>query len=142
MPINKKMLDALKQDRKRRAHRPAGPPPELKAPRKLEDRMIRDHQSVLQNIEFALVTASRELDFVDDKLVAAVLRCAIQQTEADDEDTRVVLRLLAHAAELREDVDDATWVNCLRVVYTSVRRHSACRAGDTDYLDFVAQYVK
>jgi hypothetical protein len=142
MAISKKMLDALKQDRKRRTHRPAGPPPELKAPRKLEDRMISDHQDVLENIEVALVTAFWQLDFVDDKLVAGVLRCAIQQTDAEDEETRVLLRLLVHVGELREDVDDATWTNCLRVVYTSVRRHSACRAGDTDYLDFVEQYVK
>jgi hypothetical protein len=95
-----------------------------------------------ENIEFALVTTSRELDFVDDKLVAAVLRCAIQQTEAEGEDTRVVLWLRGQVGELRQDVDDATWTNCLRVVYTSVRRHSACRAGDTDYLGFVEQYIE
>ena len=48
---------------------------------KLIRRMTRDHQDVLQNIEFALVSAYREDRRIDDSIIAETLRSAIRGQE-------------------------------------------------------------
>ena len=42
---------------------------------------------------------------------------------------------------MRPSIDDQLWTTALRVVLTSVRRHSERRDGDVDYLNFVSAYI-
>ena len=142
--LGKKHREALRRQSKRRAPRPEPPivgPTQLKASGTLENRLTRDHQDVLQNVEFALVSAYRKADEVDDKTVEAVLRSAIRGVQSDDPIVQWVQTLLDAMRATRKDVSDDLWIDALRVVYASVRRHSACRAGDIHYLDFVTQFV-
>lgn len=142
--LSKKHFEELKKHAKRRARRPApkfGPPLKLAAHGNLERRMTRDYADVLQNVEFGLVTAFRESNEVDDRIVDMALRAAIGQKEPDDPHARRVIEHLSGLRLLRGDISDEEWRDALRVVFASVRRHSQCRAGDTAYLDFVSPYL-
>ena len=106
--------------------------------------MTRDHVDVLQNIEFALVTAARDEPKIDDDVIDRALRACIDQTEAhEDADPRVaaICGMLMRTRTMREDVTDEIWSAGLRTVQKSVRRHSSLAPAETNYLDFVRQYV-
>ena len=104
--------------------------------------ITRDHQDVLQNIEFALVKCRKEDRRVDDRAVDEALGAAIGQAEAPGHAIAAdVFGGLAAIRKLREDVDDDLWRNALRVVRDSVHAHSKLRPGETSYLDFVAPFV-
>ncbi len=142
--LSKKHRQALRSADRRRANRPVPqivPIASLKASGSLENRMIRGHQDVLQNIEFALVSSYREGDNIDDKVVEDALQAAIRGREPEDPAAEEAFCRLAAIRQMREDVPDELWTDGLRVVYSSVRRHSECRPGQTSYLDFVSPYV-
>jgi hypothetical protein len=142
--LGKKHLEALKKQTKRRTQRPlakATPPATLKASSGLENRMMRQYQDVLQNVEFGLVTAYREWDEVDDRVVDRALQATILKTQAADPLAQRIVDLLDEVRSQREDVADDVWRDAMRVVLNSARRHSACRAGDTNYLDFAARFI-
>jgi hypothetical protein len=142
--LSRKALRELKKAEKRRARRPVPKvmaPQSLSAPGNVERRMMNSYQSVLQNIEFALVSAYRDHESVDDAVVAQTLRAAILRTSPDDPAVRIALAVLNGIRDMRSDVPDEVWIDGLRVVYNSVGRHSRCRHGETDYLDFVAEFL-
>jgi hypothetical protein len=101
----------------------------------------RDHQDVLQNIEFVLVTLWRKDDTIDDRTVSVALRAAIAGTEPDEPRAAELFRHLASIPETREDVDDTLWKSALRVVDESVHTHSQCGKGETSYLRFVSPFL-
>jgi hypothetical protein len=139
-----KRKKALRAYAKKRARRPAGTVAErvsLKANHRLEQRMIRDHIDVLQNVEFSLVRTANESDQIDDLVVERILRDAIKYESSEDPIVRWGLDLLATVRQQRPDVADDLWRDALRVVYTSLTRHSSCQPGDTNYLRFVSRYV-
>ncbi len=145
MAVNQKQLARLKKAQRRREARPATThvaPVKLKASRGLESRMARDHIDLLQNIEFGLSNEYADEDDVDDFVVSKALKAAILGGQPEDSLAQQVHAVLLDIREMRNDADDETWSNALRVVYTSVRRHSNCRRGSIDYLTFISKYVK
>jgi hypothetical protein len=110
-------------------------------PRKLLKQMTRDHQDVLQNIEFILVSGYREDRTIDDRIVAEALRAAIQGDMPVDARARSLTEGLEEMRHFRSDVPDQTWRDGLRTVLQSVHRHSSIVAGSRAYLDFVCDFI-
>jgi len=110
-------------------------------PRKLMKRMTQDHQDVLQNIEFVLVTGYREDRTIDDRIIADALKAAINGGMPEDTLAQSVNESLEGIRELRSDVSDEIWRNCLKTVLQSVHKHSSLRPGSRDYLDFVSNFI-
>ena len=112
---------------------------------KISRNMERDHLDVLQNIELAIVKAFDEFEAVDDSAVREALVALLNDREpggqADGQPAHAVWINLSAVRRLRNDVLEATWRDGLRVVLHSVRNHSACRPGETAYLDFVSLFV-
>ena len=108
---------------------------------KLMKRMTQDHQDVLQNIEFVLVTRHREDSSIDDCVIADALKAAINGDMPEDALAQSVNESLEGMREFRSDVSDEIWRNCLQTVLQSVYRHSSLRPGSMDYLDFVSDYI-
>jgi hypothetical protein len=111
------------------------------SPIKRMKRMASGHEDVLQNIEFALVTRHRGDPTIDDRAVSEALRACIKHTEPVDPRAADLVAALAGIRELREDVPDDVWLEGLRVVEESVRRHSHLRSGEKSYLAFAAQFI-
>lgn len=101
----------------------------------------RDHPDVLQNIEFVLVNAYRELRGIDDLVVLQALQAAQRRVSPPDPLADEILDELGAIRALRSDVSDSVWRDCLAAVEDSVGNHSTCRPGATGYLDFVKRYV-
>ena len=108
---------------------------------KLTRRMIRDHQDVLQNIEFALVSAYREDRRIDDSIIAETLRSAIRGQEPESVLAGQLRIRLEGIREMRADIEDDLWLDGLRVVLDSLRNHSDAKPGSIGYLSFVSRYV-
>ncbi len=108
---------------------------------KLMKRMTRDHQDVLQNIEFILVTGYRDDHSIDDCIVADALEAAILGSEPEDCRARSLNEALEEIRQLRSDVSDDIWTDGLRTVLQSVHRHSRLTPGCTWYLDFASQFI-
>jgi hypothetical protein len=115
-----------------------------RSPTRRMKEMARDHQDVLQNIEFALVNAHRADARVDDGVVLAALTACRTGKSKESDEPRVldVVDLLDEIRALREDVADDVWAECLQVVEDSVRRHSDRRPRETSYLDFAARFIR
>jgi len=109
--------------------------------RKLLKRMARDHQDVLQNIEFVLVSGYRSDRSIDDRIVADVLKAAILDDIPEDARAQTLNEGLEEVREIRSDISDDIWLDGLRTVLQSVHRHSSLIAGSRGYLDFVSDYV-
>ena len=104
-------------------------------------RMAREHEDVLQNIEFALVDGRRDDPGVDDRdALAALIACRLG-TEAEEPRVGELVDRLTAIRELREDVSADVWAEALRVIEDSVRRHSNLRPGEISYFDFAARYI-
>jgi len=110
-------------------------------PRKLMKRMTQDHQDVLQNIEFVLVTGYREDRTIDDRIIADALEAAIHGDTPEDNLAHSLNESLEGMREFRHDISDETWRDCLRTVLQSVHRHSSLRPGSRGYLDFVSDFI-
>ena len=108
---------------------------------KLMKRMSRDHQDVLQNIEFVLVTRYREDRTIDDRIVADALEAAIHGDTPEDTLAQSLNESLEGMREFRREISDETWRDCLRTVLQSVHRHSSLRPGSRGYLDFVSDFI-
>lgn len=109
--------------------------------RKLLRRMTRDHQDVLQNIEFILVSGYREDGRIDDRIIAQALKAAIRGEVPESARAQSLNESLDEMRELRADVPDDIWRVGLRTVLQSVQRHSNLRPGEREYLDFVSDFV-
>jgi len=107
----------------------------------MEDRMIENYQDVLQNIEFTLIECYRENNEIDDATIALALRCAILSEQPQNDLADGLVDALAQAREIREDVSDDLWCDCMRTVLRSVDRHSNLKPGKRDYIHFVSPYI-
>ncbi len=108
---------------------------------KLYHQMPRDHVDVLQNIEFALVSAWRDNEMIDDSVIASALKISIAGGKPADERTAGVVQRLSAIREVRPDISDELWNNGLKVVLESVHTHSTLARGDTGYLDFISRFL-
>jgi hypothetical protein len=108
---------------------------------KIFDVMTENHVDVLQNIEFVLISSYRNNKDIDDKVVAAALKAAIQCSESDDELSNSLVKAIAQTRSMRKDVSNEIWTNGLKVVLESVYNHSEAQKGDTDYLDFASGFM-
>jgi len=99
------------------------------------------HFDLLQNIEFSLVAAWRELPELDDRRFHHGLKAAMLRSRPDDPLAQEVYDRLQIAELARSDIEPELWHDALRVVAESVRTHSTLRQGDRSYLAFVAPYV-
>jgi len=108
---------------------------------KLLKRMTRDHQDVLQDIEFVFISRYREDGRIDDRIVADTLKAAISGDTAEDALAESLNKDLEGARLLRSDVSDDIWRDGLRTVLQSVHRHSYLRPGEREYLDFVSYFI-
>jgi len=104
-------------------------------------RMSREHQDILQNIEFAFISTWRRRGDVDDRACHAAIECLLSGTEAPGGTAAVLLEQLLAVREMRTDVPEHLWRDGLRVVADSIRTHSQRRPGEVGYLSFVGQYV-
>ena len=68
---------------------------------KLLKRMTRDHQDVLQNIEFTLVSCYRDDRSVDDRRIAAALKVAIGGDLSEDSGTQSLAECLDRIRQVR-----------------------------------------
>jgi hypothetical protein len=107
----------------------------------LMGRMVRDHQDVLQNIEFILVTGYREDHSIDDRIVADALKAAIHHDVPQEPRVISLNEGLEEIRQFRSDISDDVWRDCLRVVLQSVHRHSSLSPGSRGYLNFVSDFV-
>ena len=111
-------------------------------PEKIYKRMTRDHLDVLQNIEFAIVSACRRHEDIDDSIIASALKTAIAGSEPVGELSAVLVDDLAQIRQIRgEPIPGNIWTDGLKVVLWSVRNHSDAQPGDRDYLAFIQNYV-
>jgi len=108
---------------------------------KLLKRMTRDHQDILQNIEFVFVSRYRKCRRIDDRIVADALKAAIRDDTAEDGLAESLNKDLAEMQLFRSDVSDDIWRDGLRTVLQSVHRHSDLRPGERAYLDFVCNFI-
>lgn len=108
---------------------------------KLMGRMVRDHQDVLQNIEFILVSGYREHHSINDRSVADALKAAIHDDVLQEPRVISLKEGLEGVGQLRSEISDDIWRDCLRVVLQSVHRHSSLSPGSRGYLDFVSDFI-
>ncbi len=109
-------------------------------PRALLKRMTRDHQDVLQNIEFVLVSGYRSDRSIDDRIVADALKAAIHDEVPEGDLAQSLNESLEEIRVLRSDISDDIWRDGLRTVLESVHRHSSLIPGCRLYLDFVSGF--
>ena len=108
---------------------------------KLLKRMTRDHQDVLQDIEFVFISRYREDGRIDDRIVANTLKAAISGDTAEDALAESLNKDLEGVRLLRSDISDEIWRDGLQTVLQSVHRHSYLRPGEREYLDFVCDFI-
>ncbi len=114
---------------------------QMKSGQGLMKRMSREHQDVLQNIEFALVSTWRHRDDVDDRACHAAIESALMGGQPPDGAVSALSERLLAIRDARSDVAERLWQDGLRVVAGSIRTHSQCRPGELSYLSFVAHYI-
>ncbi len=107
----------------------------------LFDKMVHNHQDILQNIESAIISEYRHDNRLDDRIVAEALKGFILNTEPQDKSVDRLKQTLESARRLRDDVSDDLWRDGLRVVLRSVNDHSDLEPGSTHYLDFINEFI-
>ncbi|MDY0166516.1 MAG: hypothetical protein RBS80_08225 [Thermoguttaceae bacterium] len=148
--LNKeKLLRQLsKRQRQRRQQRRSPPALEVKpASHGLMNRMMHDHQDLLQNIEFFVIQAYHHdaSGGIDDRAVMNGYRSALLGNRPDDSPAGDVAQAIADARSMREEVapvSDELWHDAIRVLMRSVKNHSGLLPGETSYLDFVGRFVR
>jgi hypothetical protein len=103
--------------------------------------VLDKHEDVLQNIEFALVTAWRENRSVDDRAVSLALNASMAGKMPDDPVAADLFERVDAIRSFREDVADDVWMAALRRIDESVRLHSSRNPGDVSYLRFADQFI-
>ncbi|MBM4036399.1 MAG: hypothetical protein FJ291_32080 [Planctomycetes bacterium] len=88
-----------------------------------------------------IVMCYRDDRRVDDRVAAEALRAAIEGGLPSEELPRVMTLNLGEMRKVRADIPEGVWRDGLSVVLHSVRRHSDCRPGSADYLDFVSPFI-
>jgi hypothetical protein len=105
-------------------------------------KMTRDHMDVLLNIEFVLVDGYRHESSIDDRIALDALRCMHNAVVPDDPRTFDLVENLIEVEEMRPELPEQVWNECLRVIMESVRTHSTLQQGATGYLNFAAQFIR
>jgi len=108
---------------------------------KLLRRMSRDHQDLLQDIEFIFISRYREDRHIDDRIVVHALKAAIHGDTSENALAESLNQDLEEVRLLRSDVSDDIWRDGLLTVMQSVHRHSNLRPGKREYLDFVSYFI-
>ena len=108
---------------------------------KMADEMIRNHQGILQNIEFAIVSCRRNNNKIDDYVIAGTLKAAIHSEEPTGELSAELKRDLDDIRQTRSDIADDLWRDGLRTILQSVHLHSNLRPGSRGYIDFASQFI-
>ncbi len=103
--------------------------------------MVNNHQDILQNIEFTIISEYRQDSGIDDRIVAETLKALILNTEPQEESVDRLKQALKSARRLRDDVSDNLWRDGLRVVLRSVHDHSDLIPSSTYYLDFIDKFI-
>lgn len=109
---------------------------------RLLSRTPRDYPDVLQNIEFVLVSGYQQDDTIDDRTVARALHIALGDNEKRDVQVDSLVQSLDGIREFQTYISGKAWSDCLRTVLQSVHRHSNCKPGITDYLEFVSNFIR
>ncbi|KPK77479.1 MAG: hypothetical protein AMJ79_02995 [Phycisphaerae bacterium SM23_30] len=103
--------------------------------------MTSEYGDVLQNVEFALVSAWRHDPEIDDRLVAAALKAAINGAVPANQIAADLVDSLAGVRQFRGDISDNLWTDGLKVVLNSVHNHSNLRPGNRGYLNFAGSFI-
>ncbi len=114
----------------------------LKSPGKRMKVMSREHEDVLQNVEFAIVSQSREDPGIDDRHIDEALTVVLNHGEPGDRRVADLVAAIDQVRTLRADVTDTLWRTAVLTVRDSVRRHSERKPRERSYLDFVSPYIK
>lgn len=143
--INKdKLRNKLRKKRKQREMRARQSPVSLKpASARQTSRFARDHVDVLQNIEFAIVSCYREDPHgqIDDATVMRALQRSLLAESPDVSPAGLIMDAISAIRSTRDDVPDAVWNDALRVVMASIENHSYREPGETQYLDFIDEFI-
>src|SRR4030043_313893 len=83
---------------------------------KLLKRMTRDHQDLLQNIEFVFISRYREDGRIDDRIVADILKAAIHGDMPEDALAESLIKELEEIRLFRSEVSADIWRDGLGVV--------------------------
>ena len=108
---------------------------------KMADKMVRDHQDVLQNIEFAIISGYRNNNEIDDPVVADTLKAVIHSEEPTGELSTALERHLDGIRQMRSDIGADLWRDDLRTILQSIHRHSDLRPGSRNYINFASQFI-
>jgi hypothetical protein len=103
--------------------------------------ITHSHADVLQNIEFAIVAAWKELPAIDDLQIHQGLKAVMLNDPPADSLALEVFTRVEMMRLTRADVEPELWHDALRVVDQSVRDHSSLKHGDQTYLEFVTPYI-
>ena len=114
---------------------------QLKAGKGLMGRTAREHEDVLQNIEQMLVARFREDANVDDRSCHQAIEAVVVGQVPQNPVAAGLAAGLARVRQSRQDISDRIWLDALRVVAESIRRHSTRQPGEKDYLDFVGVFL-
>jgi hypothetical protein len=143
--LNKeKLRKQLRKKRKHRELRAQQAPVSLKpASARQSSRFARDHLDVLQNIEFAIVTCYREdpHDQIDDATVMKALQRTLLGESPDVSPVGLLMEAIAAVRRMRDETPDGVWNDAMRVVMASIENHSFREPGETEYLDFVDEFI-
>ena len=114
---------------------------QAKANKGLMNRMVRNHQGLLQEVESCLVKAFQESKAVDDRACHAAIE-AVLMGQTPQESVAAMLATRLNQLRLKQQgISDDQWKDALRVVDRSIRNHSQRRPGEVDYLVFVNMFI-
>jgi uncharacterized alpha-E superfamily protein len=102
---------------------------------------MENYQDVLQNIEFALIQNYQQCKDIDDNIIARSLECSILWEVPENRLVQELRNSLSDIRNMRTDISDDIWQDCLRTVLQSVHRHSNLKQGRRDYIEFVTPFL-
>lgn len=114
---------------------------QAKANKGLMNRMVRDHQGLLQAVESCLVKTFRESNEVDDRACHAAIEALLLGQTPQDPVAAMLTTLLNQLRLKQQGISDDSWKDALRVVDRSIRNHSQRRPGEVNYLAFVDVFI-
>ena len=102
-------------------------------------KISRDHEDVLQGIEGVLISGERENPRIDDAIASLALRSRMANIAPEDDLAAQLFEELQAVRSAHEDLSDFDWIEALRVVDESVKRHSSRTPGEIVYLRLAVQ---
>ena len=139
--MSSRKTERSKQELKRRKKHISKPIRFTDNPKKRSRRMTSRYTNVLQSIEKALMLAYHNDGRIDDRAVVAAIQSILCDEAPEHPPAHVVVDKLVQFGNQREDVTEELWRDGLRVALESIHNHSPLRRGNTQYLDFISQFV-